>query len=116
MLNVVVYPKWGSCQKALKWFKENERPFKQRHIVDEKLSAAEIKKIHQSSGLPIQKFFNNGTKYRELGLKDKIKDMTDEDCYELLGTDGMLVKRPLAYSDAGVVTVGFKVDEYEEVW
>ena len=42
--------------------------------------------------------------------------MTDEDCYELLGTDGMLVKRPLAYSDAGVVTVGFKVDEYEEVW
>jgi len=66
--------------------------------------------------LPIQNFFNKGTKYRELGLKTKIMDMTDEDCYELLGSDGMLVKRPLVYNEGGIVTVGFKVDEYEKVW
>lgn len=55
-------------------------------------------------------------KYRELGLKDKISNMTDEACYELLATDGMLVKHPLVYNKDDVVTVGFKVDEYEKNW
>ena len=117
MLNVVVYPKCGTCRRAVKLFEENEIPFKKRHIVDEKLNASEIKEIHTKSGLPIKKFFNSsGLKYRELGLKDKISDLTDEACYALLATDGMLVKRPLVYADDGVVTVGFKMDEYEKMW
>ena len=117
MLNAVIYPKCSTCQNALKWLTENECEFKKRHIIDEKLSADEIRKIHQRSGLPIQKFFNtSGIKYRELELKNKIAEMTDEACYDLLSTDGMLVKRPLVYNEEGVVTVGFKVDEYEKVW
>lgn len=34
-------------------------------------------------------------KYRELELKDKLPTMTEEEQYQLLATDGMLVKRPL---------------------
>lgn len=117
MLNVVIYPKCSTCRNAVKWFEENKIPFKQRHIVDEKLNKSEIKDLHTKSGLPIKKFFNtSGMKYRELGLKDKISNMTDEACYELLARDGMLVKRPLVYHKDGVVTVGFKVDEYEKAW
>jgi len=117
MLNVVVYPKCGTCRNAVKWFEANQIPIKQRHILDEKLNANEIKEIHIKSGLPIKKFFNtSGIKYRELGLQGKISDMTNDACYELLATDGMLVKRPLVYHENGSVTVGFKLDEYEKVW
>ena len=117
MLNVVIYPKCSTCQNALKWFKENEIPIKVRHIVDDKLSAQEIEKIHKSSGLPIKKFFNtSGIKYRELELRDKVPNMRDDACYNLLATDGMLLKRPLVYDQLGTVTVGFKVQEFEDVW
>lgn len=117
MLNVIIYPKCGTCRNAVKWFEENEISFNKRHIIDEALTASELKAIHHKSGLPIKKFFNtSGMKYRALGLKDKISDMTDVACYELLATDGMLVKRPLVYNEDGRVTLGFKVDEYERVW
>lgn len=46
-------------------------------------------------------------KYRELGLKDKLPEMSEEEQYELLATDGMLVKRPLVVGD-DFVLIGFK--------
>ena len=117
MLNVVIYPECSTCRKAVKWFEENKIPFQKRHITKEKLSVDEIRDIHLKSGLPIKKFFNtSGKKYRELELKDKISAMTDEACYELLATDGMLVKRPLVYHKDGLVTMGFKIDEYVKKW
>ena len=39
--------------------------------------------------------------------------MTEEEQYELLATDGMLVKRPLLVGD-DFVLVGFKEQEWEE--
>ena len=117
MLVFITYPKCSTCRKAANWLKENQIPFKKRHIINDKLNANEIKELHTKSGLPIEKFFNiNGTKYRELGLKDKIANMTDEECYDILATDGMLVKRPLVCHEDGSVTLGFKVDEYVENW
>ena len=50
-----------------------------------------------------------------LNLKDKIPTMSEEECYELLASDGMLVKRPLAYNDEQV-TLGFKEAVYETSW
>lgn len=34
-------------------------------------------------------------RYRELGLKDKLKDASEDEMYELLASDGMLIKRQL---------------------
>ena len=52
-------------------------------------------------------------KYRELGIKDKLDaGLTDEEAYELLASDGMLVKRPLLIVDGKPATPGFK----EEAW
>ena len=48
------------------------------------------------SGLPVRKFFNtSGVLYKSLGLKEKLPSMSEDECLELLATDGMLVKRPL---------------------
>lgn len=42
-----------------------------------------------------------------MNLKDKLKEMTEDDQLKLLATDGMLVKRPLVIGDNFVLT-GFK--------
>ena len=52
--------------------------------------------------------------YRELGLKDKLADMTEEEQYELLASDGMLVKRPVLVTDTAVLT-GFREKEWESL-
>jgi arsenate reductase len=64
----------------------------------------------------INKFFNtHGVKYRELGLKDKLNELSNDEKLELLASDGMLVKRPLAVSGEKV-TLGFNEEQYKDVW
>ena len=70
--------------------------------------------MYKVSGYDIKKFFNtSGVKYRELGLKEVVKNESDEKLLEILSSDGMLIKRPIAYDGKNVV-VGFKVDEWTE--
>ena len=53
-------------------------------------------------------------KYKELNLKEKLPNMTDEEKIEILSSDGMLVKRPLLISDK-LILVGFKEKEWEKL-
>ena len=109
------YPKCSTCQKAKKWLEAQQIEFVSRHIVEENPTASELRKWIQASGLPAKKFFNtSGMKYKELGLKDKLPAMTEEEQIALLASDGMLVKRPLLIGD-GVLLVGFKEDQWKEV-
>ena len=93
----VEYPKCSTCKKVKKWLDEHGVEYEDRHIVEQPPTAAELAQWHARSGLPVRRFFNaSGVKYRDLGLKAKLDaGMTDAECYELLATDGMLVKRPL---------------------
>ena len=76
-------------------------------------TAEELRAWHAASGLPLKKFFNTcGLLYKELGLKDKLLTLTEEQI-ALLSTDGMLVKRPMLIGD-GFVLVGFKEDAWEK--
>jgi arsenate reductase len=110
------YPKCSTCQKAKKWLDENNVSYHAVHIVEETPSKEEIQSLYEKSGLPLKKFFNtSGKKYRELGLKDKISTVSDEELLQLLASDGMLLKRPLT-TDGEKVTVGFKEDVYDETW
>ena len=108
----IEYPKCTTCQKARKWLVTNEISFQSRHIKEEAPSADELKSWHSLSGLPLKKFFNtSGLVYKELGLKDKLPGMSEEDQLALLASDGMLVKRPILVGDEFVL-VGFRA----EVW
>ncbi len=110
----VQYPKCSTCRKAKNWLDEHEIEYESRHIVEDNPQADEIEKWYKQSDLPLKRFFNtSGMKYRELKLKDKIPDMSEEEQFELLATDGMLVKRPIVVGD-DFVLVGFKVKEWEE--
>lgn len=109
------YPKCTTCKRAKKWLDEKGVEYTERHIVEDNPTAEELKTWHEKSGLPLKRFFNtSGMKYRELGLKDKLKDMSEEEQYALLSSDGMLVKRPIIVTDDGKVLVGFKEKEWEE--
>ena len=110
----VNYPKCSTCRKAKKWLDEHNIDYDSRHIIDDNPSADELRKWWEISDLPLKRFFNtSGMKYRELKLKDKLPDMSEDEQLDLLATDGMLVKRPVLVGD-DVVLVGFKVKEWEE--
>ena len=46
-------------------------------------------------------------------MKDKLAGMSADEQYELLSTDGMLVKRPLLVMEDKVL-VGFKEQEWQD--
>lgn len=111
----IEYPKCSTCQKAKKWLDENNIEYVDRNIVTETPTKDELKKWIPKSGLDVIKFFNtSGMKYRELNIKEKIKDMSEDEIYELLASDGMLIKRPLFISDT-LILKGFKEKEWEQI-
>jgi len=70
---------------------------------------------YHKSGLPLKKFFNtSGNLYKEMHLKDKLPQMSEEEQLSLLATNGMLVKRPLVVGEDFVLT-GFKEAEWEQL-
>ncbi len=111
----IEYPKCTTCKRAKKWLDEHGVAYADRHIVEDNPTAAELKAWHERSGLPLRRFFNtSGMKYRELGIKAKLDaGMSDDEAFDLLATDGMLVKRPLVVGD-DFVLVGFKEPAWEE--
>lgn len=111
----VHYPKCTTCKRAKKWLEDNGIAFEERDIKLDKPGREEIETWHKQSGLPLKRFFNtSGNLYKELQLKDKLPLMTEEEQYDLLATDGMLVKRPIIVGECGVRT-GFKEKEWEEM-
>ena len=111
----IEYPKCSTCQKAKKWLDENNIEYVDWNIVTETPTKDELKKWIPKSGLDVRKFFNtSGMKYRELNIKEKIKDMSEDEIYELLASDGMLIKRPLFISDT-LILKGFKEKEWEQI-
>lgn len=110
------YPKCGTCRKAKKWLDSHQLQYETIHIVENPPSRATIETLYKKSGLELKKFFNtSGQKYRELGLKDRLKDATETEMLDILATDGMLLKRPIV-TDGNKVTVGFKEDQFEQTW
>ena len=113
-LKVLVYRKCSTCLKALKWLEVNQVVFDERPIKEEHPSYEELKAWYEMSGLPLKKFFNtSGILYKQMNLKDKLKEMSEDEQLKLLATDGMLVKRPLVIGD-GFVLTGFKEKEWED--
>ncbi|MBR2284797.1 MAG: arsenate reductase family protein [Ruminococcus sp.] len=109
------YPKCSTCKKAKKWLEDNGIQFEERDIKEDNPSFEELSEWYGHSGLPLKKFFNtSGLKYKELGLKDKLPEMTDDEQLRLLSTDGMLVKRPLLITGDKVLT-GFREAEWKSL-
>ena len=110
----VCYPKCSTCKKAQKWLDESNVEYTLRDIKTDNPTAEELKVWWEKSGLPLKRFFNtSGNIYKEMKLKDKLPEMSEEEQLALLATDGMLVKRPILVGEDKVL-VGAKEKEWEE--
>lgn len=108
------YPPCTTCKRAKAWLDERGVDYEARNIKEENPTVEEFKAWHRKSGLPLKRFFNtSGLAYKALGLKDRLPTMTEEEQYQLLASDGMLVKRPLAIGE-DFVLVGFRQEQWQE--
>ena len=110
----IEYPKCTTCKKAKSFLDEKKVCYEDRNIVVDNPNEEELDLWIKKSNKDINKFFNtSGLKYRELNLKDKLKNMSYDEKLSLLRKDGMLVKRPILVLDDKVL-VGFKEEEWKK--
>lgn len=108
------YPPCSTCKKAKAWLDERGVDYEARNIKEENPTVEELRAWHAKSGLPLKRFFNtSGLSYKVLGLKDRLPTLSEEEQYQLLASDGMLVKRPLVVGE-DFVLVGFREAQWQE--
>lgn len=114
MTKVYCYSKCTTCKKALKWLDDNKIEHTTIEIKENHPDEKTLRQLHKKSGLPLLKFFNtSGQLYREMELSKKLPDMSEDEMFKILSSDGMLVKRPLLITDDKVIP-GFKEDIWRE--
>jgi arsenate reductase len=114
MIKVYCYSRCSTCKKALKWLDDNGISYELLDIKTQHPDEETLRAYYAASGLPLKRFFNtSGIPYRELELAKKLQEMSEDEQFRLLASDGMLVKRPLVVGD-GFVLTGFREPEWKE--
>lgn len=114
MIEFIEYEKCTTCKKAKEWLNEHNIQYNDRQIKEQTPTYEELNEWIKKFNISIKKLFNtSGLKYRELNLKEKLKDMSDSKKIKLLSSDGMLIKRPLLVS-SNKVLIGFKEKEWND--
>ncbi|MDD4283149.1 MAG: arsenate reductase family protein [Bacilli bacterium] len=109
------YPRCSTSKKAEKYLKDNKIDYNFRNIAVNNPQVSELTSWIKKSNLPIKRFFNtSGLIYKELNLKDKLSEMTEEEQIKLLSTNGMLIKRPILVSN-DLILVGFKEEDWKQL-
>jgi len=115
-VKVYEYNRCGTCKKALKFLDGKKVKYKTIPIRETPPSKAELKKMLKAYDGEIKRLFNtSGQDYRAMGIKDKIKDMTENQAIDLLSKNGNLIKRPFVLG-SGFCLVGLKQDEWDQVF
>lgn len=114
-MKLYIYPKCSTCKKAVKWMDDHGIKYETIDLINETPSAEQLKEWKDMEDFSMRRLFNtSGMKYRELGLKDKLDHMSDQEAFDLLSSDGMLIKRPVL-TNGKHVTFGFKEAEFERI-
>ena len=115
MYTFICYSRWSTCKKARGFLDEKSISYNERDIKENNPTEEELREWIEKSNYPIKRFFNTSGKiYRELGLKDRLENMSLDEAIKLLATDGMLIKRPILVGE-DIVLIGFKEKEWEEI-
>ncbi len=114
-MEFICYAGCSTCKKAQKWLDSKGIKYNNRDIKTNNPTKSELKEWHDLSNLELKRFFNtSGLKYKELNLSKKLVSLSVDEQFEILASDGMLVKRPLLVTDKKVL-VGFKEEEWQEL-
>ncbi len=113
-LKVYEYKNCGTCKKALKYLESKHVEIERFPIRETPPSLQELKKMLTYTK-NIRKLFNtSGGDYRDLNLKEKLPDMSEEEQLKLLASNGNLIKRPFVLSqEFGLI--GFQEEEWKKL-
>lgn len=115
-VTIYQYTKCGTCRQAVKALKNNEYDIHSIEIFDNPPDVQTLTELIHRSGLSLKMFFNTaGEVYKEMNLKDKLADMSEQEQIALLSSNGRLIKRPIV-TDGKQITVGYKEDQYQNIW
>lgn len=114
MYTIYCYSKCNTCKKALKYLEKKEIKYQTIDLSKESIDIKKLTTFYKSGKYPLKKFFNtSGLIYKNMGLKDKLKEMSEKDALNLLSKEGMLLKRPFLISKDKFV-IGFKEEEWDK--
>lgn len=111
---IYLYKSCSTCQKALRFLKQNQIVCETKEITTTPPSVEELKQMLKYVGGDIRKLFNtSGLLYRELQLSHKLKEMPLDQALQLLNQNGMLVKRPF-FIGSNFGFVGFQEAQWQQ--
>jgi arsenate reductase len=109
-IKVYEYSNCSTCKKALKFLDSKKVAYEKIAIVEKPPSVAELKTMLAHLNGELRKLFNtSGQVYREMGLGEKLKDMSEAEALKLLAANGKLIKRPFVLK-SGAVSGALKSD------
>ncbi len=111
-LRVYEYEGCSTCRKALKFLDARGVAYEAVPIIETPPSKVELKTMLKFVG-DLRRLFNtSGVLYREMGVGEKLKTLSEDEALGLLAKHGKLVKRPFVLlQDRGLL--GFKEDEWK---
>lgn len=111
-VKIYEYEGCSTCRKALKFLDARKVAYEAVPIVENPPSKAELKAMLEFAGELKRLFNTSGVLYRELGVGEKLKTLSEDEALGLLAKHGKLVKRPFVLlKDRGLL--GFKEEEWK---
>ena len=96
MMEFYGYSKCSTCRKAKALLNSRGINYKDIDITENPPSQALLKSILKAGDYELKQLFNtSGQLYRELGMKDKMAQLTEAAAIKLLAAHGKLIKRPI---------------------
>lgn len=114
MLTFYGYKKCSTSRKVESFLQNHNIEYKFVDITEKPPSASALKKIAKQANIAPGKLFNtSGKAYREGNYKEKIAELSPDQIFQELSSNGMLIKRPLVtdgeHSTAGNDEEGLKI-------
>lgn len=114
-LKVYEYSRCGTCRNALKYLDAKGIKYTAVPIRETPPSIKELKQMLKGTGELKRLLNTSGQDYRKLGMKDKVKELSEDEVLKLLNENGNLIKRPFVLGD-GIATTGFKAEVWDEIF
>ena len=114
-IKVYEYNRCGTCRNALKYLVQKGVDYQAIPIRETPPSIKELEFMVEQTG-GIKRLLNtSGQDYRKLGMKDKVKELSEAEVLKLLNENGNLIKRPFVVG-ADFGTTGFKEEEWNNIF
>ncbi len=112
ILKVYSYAGCGTCRKALAWLRDRGITPQLIDITTTPPSRPELEQALRQLGDRRRLLNTSGQSYRALG-SERVRAMSDDQVLDALCSDGRLIKRPVLVTAEGVMTTGFRPEEWE---